>query len=68
MEALTTLTPLYNKYALTIKEASEYFGIGEKKLYTIVTESTHNFVLHIGKKILIKRKLFERYLDNCNSI
>lgn len=52
-----------NKYNLTIKEASEYYNIGENKLRELIKQDYCEFVLYIGKKALIKRKQFEEYLD-----
>ena len=52
-----------NKYNLTIKEASEYYNIGENKLRGLIKQDCCEFVLYIGKKALIKRKQFEEYLD-----
>ncbi len=61
--------PLWKKYTLTIAEASEYFNIGEKKLRQLVQEnSTSDFILNNGVKILIKRMKFEAYLDGVYSI
>lgn len=55
--------PLSEKYNLTIKEAAEYFNIGENKLREMTKEDGCNFVLYIGKKTLIKRPVFEEYLN-----
>lgn len=52
------------KYCLTIKEAAEYFNIGENKLRELVASPDCPFVIFVGTKRLIKRKLFETYLDN----
>ncbi len=61
--------PVWYKYALTIAEASQYFGIGEKKIRQMVQENaTADFVIQNGVKILIKRKKFEDYLDDVYSI
>lgn len=61
--------PLWHKYTLTISEASEYFGIGEKKLRQIVQENeTADFLLNNGVKVLIKRGKFERFIDDTCSI
>ena len=61
--------PLWYKYALTVEEAKEYFGIGEKKLRWILSEhSDADFVLHNGTKNLIKRRKFEEFLDATNAI
>lgn len=61
--------PLWHKYALTIDEAKEYFGIGEKKLrWLLVEHSDADFVLHNGTKSLIKRDKFEEFLGVTNAI
>ncbi|MDY2699116.1 MAG: excisionase [Acetivibrio ethanolgignens] len=61
--------PLWHKYTLTITEASEYFGIGEKKLRQMVQENaTADFLLNNGVKVLIKRMKFEQFLDETCSI
>lgn len=57
------------KYALSIEEASVYFGIGEKKLRKVVQDSIGaNWLIHNGVKALIKRKKFERFLDTTSAI
>lgn len=61
--------PLWQKYNLTLAEASEYFNIGDKKLRQLVHEnSTADFILNSGRKILIKRLKFEAYIDEVYSI
>ena len=61
--------PIQAKYAMNIKEASEYFGIGEKKLRQIITENLDmGFTIQNGNKYIIKRRLFEQYLDARSSI
>lgn len=61
--------PLWHKYMLTITEASEYFGIGEKKLRWMIQENNKaDYVLNNGVKVLIKRVKFEQYLDGAYSI
>ena len=67
MESLKV--PVWKKYTLTIAEASEYFNIGEKKLRQLVQEnSTSDFILNNGVKVLIKRMKFEEYIDGVCSI
>ncbi len=57
--------PVWEKYALTINEAAEYFHIGENKLRNVVDSNLDaNYLLFNGNRILIKRKLFEQYLDD----
>ena len=64
-----TQYPLWRKYLLTIEEASEYFGIGEKRLRRIAAENIgENFIMEVGSQIRIKRTLFEQYLDSVGTI
>ena len=63
------MVPLWKKYALTVTEASHYFGIGEKKLRGLIEQNLGaGFVLQNGVKYLIKRKQFEEFLDKTNSV
>lgn len=56
--------PYWEKYMLTLREAAEYFHIGEKKMRQIVEENMDaDFLLTSGNRIMIKRKLFEQYLN-----
>lgn len=57
------------KYNLTIKEATQYFNIGEKNLRKLVANNpTADYILMVGNKILIKRKIFEQFIDETGSI
>ena len=59
----------WEKYVLTLREAAEYFHIGEKKLRQIVEENMDaDFLLTSGNRIMIKRKLFEEFLDSSSVI
>ena len=61
--------PVWEKYVLTIEEASRYFGIGVNKLRRIVEENQDaSFVLRNGNRNEIKRKMFEQFVDNVNCI
>ena len=61
--------PYWEKYMLTLREAAEYFHIGEKKMRQIVDENMDaNFLLTSGNRIMIKRKLFEEYLNAASVI
>ena len=65
----TTEIPYREKYMLTLREAAEYFHIGEKKMRQIVDDNLDaNFLLESGNRIMIKRKLFEEYLDKASVI
>jgi len=64
-----TNIPYWEKYMLTLREAAEYFHIGEKKLRQIVEENMDaDFLLTSGNRIMIKRKLFEEFLDSSSVI
>ena len=61
--------PIWEKFLLTVPEASEYFCICEKRLRQLVNENQHlDFVLFNGKKVLIKRKKFEEFLNSTTTI
>ena len=61
--------PYWHKYMLTLREAVEYFHIGEKKMRQIVDENMDaNFLLTSGNRVMIKRKLFEEYLNAASVI
>ena len=61
--------PYWEKYMLTLREAAEYFHIGEKKMRQIVDDNMDaKFLLENGNRVMIKRKLFEEYLDKANVI
>ena len=61
--------PIHNKYGLTIEEAAEFACIGTHKLREIIaSDSSLDFVLHKGSQVVIKRKLFESWLDKISFI
>lgn len=65
----TNEIPYWEKYMLTLREAAEYFHIGEKKMRQIVDENMDaKFLLESGNRVMIKRKLFEEFLDNSSVI
>ena len=55
--------PIYQKMALTIREAAEYSNIGINKIDTMLKQPGCPFVLYIGTRKLVKRKEFERYIS-----
>lgn len=61
--------PVWEKYTLSIEEASAYFRIGENKLRRIISENPDaDFVLWNGTRAQIKRKKFEEYVDKLSAI
>ena len=59
---------IWEKANLTIEEAAAYFGIGMNKLRELTEDEHCKFVLYVGTKRLIKRRLFEQYLEQAYSI
>lgn len=56
--------PIWEKFALTVEEASAYFNIGETTLREVINDATNvGLVIYIGKKRLIKRSSFEAWLN-----
>lgn len=60
--------PIWEKSNLTLEEAAAYSGIGMGKLREITNEKNCNFVLWVGNKRLIKKKLFDKYIEQAYSI
>ena len=55
--------PIWEKQNLTIKEAAAYSGIGEHTLRSLVKQKGCTFALCVGSKHMIKRKLFDKYIE-----
>lgn len=62
------IVPVWEKQNLTIEEAAAYSNIGQNKLREISDDERCPFVLWVGNKRLIKRRQFDRYIDDCYSI
>lgn len=63
--------PIWQKYMLTVDEATQYFGIGEKKIRNLISENMDSdfcFTVQIGNKSLINRKKFENFLNQITSL
>ena len=60
--------PFWMKSNLTIEEAAAYSGIGRHKLRELTDNENCSFVLWVGSKRLIKRRLQDQFLDNMYSI
>lgn len=61
--------PLWQKYTLSVEEASKYFRIGQAKLRRIISENEDaDFILWNGNRSQIKRKQFEEFIDKLNVI
>ena len=61
--------PIWERYTLTIEEASKYFRIGENKLRSLAEENKNAIWLIMnGNSIQIKRKQFEKIIDTLDAI
>jgi excisionase family DNA binding protein len=60
--------PIWEKSNLSLEEAAAYSGIGINKLREITNEKSCRFVLWVGNKRLIKRRLFDQYIEQEYSI
>lgn len=54
--------PVWEKITMTIEEAAEYSSIGINKIRELSSDPRCNFVIYVGKKRLIKRKEFEKFI------
>ena len=55
--------PIYQKVTLTIKEAAEYSNIGINRIESLLRAPRCPCVLYVGKKKLVKRKEFEKFIS-----
>jgi len=58
------IIPVWERYVLTITEASNYYHIGENKLRMIAED----FIIMNGNRVLFKRQKFEKFLDNATVV
>ena len=62
--------PIWERFLLTIKEAL-YFNLGENKMHRIANEyvdSDYKFIVQNSGRTMIKRKMFEDFLNQTTSI
>jgi len=67
----SVVVPIWEKYLLTVEEAAKYFGIGEKKIRSLITEYQETelcFTIQIGNKSLINRNKFEEFLNHTTAL
>lgn len=60
--------PIWQKSNLSLEEAAAYSGIGVNKLRDITNDESCKFVLWVGNKRLIKRRLFDLFIEQAYSI
>lgn len=64
----TKEVPIWEKTNLTVEEYAAYSGIGINRIKELSNEDDCPFVLWVGKKRLIKRKLCDAFLEKQFSI
>ena len=62
------VVPIWEKSNLTLEEAAAYSGIGIHKLRELSNDKRCEFVLFVGSKRLIKRKLFDAWIEDKYSL
>lgn len=60
--------PIWEKSNLNLEEAAAYSGIGINKLRDLTSDKNCQFVLWVGNRRLIKRRLFDQYIEKEFSI
>lgn len=55
--------PVWEKMNLTVEEAAAYSNIGIRTLQDNLREPGCPFVIKIGNRKLVKRKAFEKYIE-----
>ena len=60
--------PIWEKSNLTVEEAAAYTGIGINKIREMSNGDNCPFVLWVGNKRLIKRRIFDEYVEKQFSI
>ena len=56
--------PFYDCYLLTVEEAAAYFHIGNRKFYEVVSNNRGaKWILYNGRRIMIKKDLFAKWID-----
>ena len=60
--------PISEKYALSIKEAAQYFNIGIKKMRRLAENNLGTFAVQNGYRLLVIRSKFEKYLEQSSVV
>lgn len=64
----TPKVEIKDKILLTVEEAAAYSGISKTTLRERLREEEYNFIIKNGTKTMIKRRLFEKYLESVDAI
>ena len=60
--------PIWEKSNLTLEEAAAYSGVGINKLRDLSNREDCEFVLWVGSKRLIKRRMLDQFLERSFSV
>lgn len=61
--------PVWEKYAMTVEEESQYFSVGQNKIRQLAQQDRFgNWYMMNGNRLLIKKKQFEKMLDKLDTI
>lgn len=60
--------PIWEKANLTLDEAAAYSGIGINKLRELTNDEDCKFVLWVENKRLVKRRLFDLFIEQSYSV
>ena len=67
-EVTSKAVPIWCKQNLTVTEAAAYSGIGEARIRKLVDQQGERIALRAGKKVLIKRKAFDDFIETTEYI
>lgn len=62
------LRTLEAKPLLTVKETSDYFGIGINRIQSIVNDTNLEFVISIGKRKMVSIEGFKNHLKKIRKV
>lgn len=68
IDKMNQIVPVWEKITLTIEEAAEYSNIGINKISELLNDPTCTFVFFVGKKRLVKRKEFEKFINKTRGV
>ncbi len=61
--------PFWQRYTMTVEEASAYFRIGENKMRKLIRDNPEaDYLLWNGNRPQIKRSMFEKTIDRLSTI
>lgn len=56
--------PVWEKQNLTIKEAAQYSNLGTQRIRDMYNSGRYDCFIQVGRKVLVKRKLFDKIIEN----